>query len=115
MTIGCLENITSTNTSGRIDYPYAHESEFVDTFAMNQTKVALPESCCELFQTPFVNFSASSGVVSSACRFGSGEVIFKIVKPNTFDSHPLSLFLGAWKGDDIEEMLDIVHKSRSKF
>lgn len=31
------------------------------------------------------------------------------------EKHPLNEFIGAWKGEDIKDMLDLVYSSRSGF
>jgi hypothetical protein len=115
MVINYQENIAHTSSSGKINCP---GFLFLDSkgIAANPSDV-LPannslNSLGELLQNMFVFSSASVGSVNSAYRWGSGEVLFK---SNEFNEHPLRAHMGAWKGEDIDKVLEIVHKSRSKF
>ena len=120
MTINYLDNITCTNTSGRIGYPRFQEAESKEIVSnvpnVSQSHLFIGQ-LGELFQEFFIISSTSSGAVNTLCRWGTGEVIFSGLK-NTLcvsQNHQLSKYVGAWKGDDIDEMLDIVYKTRSKF
>jgi len=123
MTINSLQ-VACTNTSGRVNYPRLPESESRNI--ENSCYGATSGYCIswgqlgELLQSLFVIPSASAGVVNSVFRVGSGEVIFKSWQESAkshyhYQQHVLSKYLGAWQGDDIDEMLDMVHKTRSKF
>jgi hypothetical protein len=74
---------------------------------------------------PLDNSNVSFPIIYDRLDLDASPLDFKLLiirnKPENNETvenhrkHPLSEFIGAWKGDDIKDMLDLVYSSRSEF
>jgi hypothetical protein len=66
----------------------------------------------------FISSSGSYSAVNVRSISSSGEVNFAWGEKNhtlgTNDKHALNMHFGVWKGNDIDQMLKMVHHTRSK-
>lgn len=101
----------STNTTGAVSYPASMEDRYDEIpFNTNVSRKKQPASFLVL-NWPNSQLSYST-LVYTGWLPSTGETKFDWNSPTK--THPLANFLGTWKGNDIEQLVEMVYKTRSK-
>lgn len=94
-----------TYSSGLVRFPAFNEFFYNDSVCIDTEKKLL---------SSYLSINFKNSLVSLNNTVSTSIVTIKNISMDN-PKHKLSEFLGVWAGEDIDNMLDMVYKTRSKF